>query len=78
MEVQKSISKTLISLREEAGLSQEALAHKANLHRTFISQIERELKMPTILSIFKICSALDIKPSDFIKKIEEDFNVRCK
>ena len=35
--------------REAAGLSQEALAEKADLDRTYISGIERETRNPTML-----------------------------
>jgi transcriptional regulator with XRE-family HTH domain len=75
MNIQEAIGKTLVFYREKACLSQEELAHKANLHRTFISQIERGLKMPTLLSIFKISKALEITPTQFISTLEDNLNV---
>lgn len=47
--------------RTKAGLSQETLAGKAGLHRTYIGMIERGEKNITIENIAKIASALGIK-----------------
>jgi transcriptional regulator with XRE-family HTH domain len=44
--------------REAIGLSQEALAEKAELDRTYISGIERGTRNPTILSAARVASAL--------------------
>ena len=47
-------------LRKERGLSQEQLAHHADLHRTYIGMIERAEKNITLLNIEKIANALNI------------------
>lgn len=52
-------------IRKEKGLSQEELAHKADLHRTYIGMIERAEKNITLLNIEKIASALEVN----IKKL---------
>jgi transcriptional regulator with XRE-family HTH domain len=49
-------------------LSQEQLAEKANLHRTYIGMIERAEKNITLLNIEKIANALDVKITDLIKQ----------
>ena len=46
-------------LRKLKNISQEELAHKANLHRTYIGMIERAEKNITLLNIEKIAVALD-------------------
>ncbi len=56
--------------RINAGLSQEQLAQKTNLHRTYISLIERNKRQPTIQVFIKICWKLGVTPSEIIKKIE--------
>lgn len=71
-EVLKSLSRQLLKYRKKSGYSQEKLAELSNIHRTYISQIERGLKTPTIETIFSICIALKIKPSQFIENIEND------
>lgn len=47
-------------IRKEKGLSQEELAHKADLHRTYIGMIERAEKNITLINIEKIANALNI------------------
>lgn len=52
------------SLRKEKRLSQEELAHRANLHRTYIGMIERAEKNITLINIKKIANALEIRLTD--------------
>ena len=56
--------------RSEKGLSQEALADRAGLHRTYISQIERGLKSPSLKSLEQIANALGIPLSNLLKRLE--------
>ena len=48
-------------------LSQEALAEKADLHRTYIGMIERGEKNITLGNIIKIATALDVSVSDLVE-----------
>lgn len=47
--------------RTERGLSQEAFAEKAGLHRTYISAVEREKRSIALENIQKIADALEIE-----------------
>lgn len=62
--------KVLRKLRESQSLSQEKLAEYCDLDRTYISLLERGLRQPTISTIFKIADALNITPSELVKKVE--------
>lgn len=53
--------------RRKRNLSQEQLAGKAGVHRTYIGMIERAEKNITLENIQKIASALDIKLSDIFR-----------
>ena len=53
--------------RKEKGLSQEALADLAGLHRTYISAIERERRNISIDNIENIAAALDVEPYMLLK-----------
>jgi transcriptional regulator with XRE-family HTH domain len=53
-------------LRKQAGLSQEELSHKADLHRTYIGMIERAEKNITLKNIDKIANALRISISEIL------------
>lgn len=48
----------ICTLRKQAGISQEELAFRASINRTYISQIERGVGNPSQLVIFKIAQAL--------------------
>ena len=73
-----SIGDILRELREKKGLTQEQLSDLATLDRTHYSKIERGLRSPTIDTIFKISYALDMKPHELIRIMEErvDFNFK--
>lgn len=75
----KNLAKTYLAVKEailikfgqrvretrlKQNISQEMLAEKANLHRTYIGMIERAEKNITLLNIQKIAHALDVHISD--------------
>jgi transcriptional regulator with XRE-family HTH domain len=49
--------------REELGLSQEALGFRAKIHRTYVSDVERGARNPTVKVIWKLADALETEPS---------------
>ena len=51
--------KKIREIRKEQEISQEELAHKANLHRTYIGMIERAEKNITLINIQKVAKALE-------------------
>ena len=53
--------------RKKLGYSQEVLAEKAGVHRTYIGMIERAEKNITLENIEKICKALGLTVSEFFK-----------
>ncbi len=64
------IGNELRNAREAAGLTQEQLAKAAGLHRTYVSQLERNRKSPTLDVLFRLCRAIGIAPSEFIARVE--------
>ena len=58
------------ALRTEKRMTQEELADRAGLHFTYISQIERGLKSPSLRSLGQIADALDIPLSTLVKRME--------
>lgn len=57
--------------RMKLKLSQEALAEKANLHRTYISDIERGQRNVYLENIYNIAVALEIEPYMLLQKTDE-------
>lgn len=56
----KKFGERIRELRKKSGLSQEELADKANLHRTYIGMIERAEKNITLINIEKLAIALNV------------------
>jgi DNA-binding XRE family transcriptional regulator len=51
-------------------ITQETLAEQCKLDRTYLSGIERGVRNPTVVSIFRIASALHVRPSDLFLEAE--------
>ena len=64
------VGRHLREAREHAGLTQEQLANKARLHRTYISMLERDLRSPTLKIFFRICQVVGVRPSDLMARME--------
>lgn len=63
MEPREQFAANLRACRQRAGLSQEALGHKSQLHRTEISLLERGGRDPRLSTIVRLAAALGIKPA---------------
>lgn len=68
--LQKQFGNLIRKRREAAGLSQEVLADKAGLHRTYISLLERGLRMPSILVLKQLASALNTTMTSLVAELE--------
>ncbi len=58
--------------RQKAGISQEELAHRAGVHRTYISFLERGERNPSVDSLRKIGRALGVPASQLVAEAEEE------
>ncbi len=67
----KKVGITVVFFRKQKDLSQEVLSGLADVGRSHLSAIERGERKPTLETLFKLCSALDIKLSEFMLKLEE-------
>lgn len=56
--------------RDEAGLSQEEVAARAEIDRSYLSQLEHDKKSPTLDLLFRVCKAIGIKTSTLIARVE--------
>lgn len=72
----KAFAKVLRQLRTEKGLSQEDFGFAADLHRTYVSQLERGLKSPSLKTLRKIAIVLDITLTNLIALVEQETNVQ--
>ena len=58
----------LRKIRVEQGLSQEALAAEADIDRTYVGRLERQLENPTIGILKKLAEALDVSIVEFLNE----------
>lgn len=57
--------------RVDAGLSQEALAHRAGVHPTWISLLERGKNSPSLATLMALAEALEMRASDLVRGTED-------
>ena len=62
MDIKAVVGKNVRQYRELKGLSQEELAFDADMHRTYVSGVERGVRNPTVLIVAKLAQALGVEP----------------
>lgn len=62
--------KEIARLRKRMGLSQEELGFRAEVHRTYISQLERGLKSPTLSMMLRLSRSLKVSASRLVATVE--------
>ena len=63
--------KAVRRIREQKGLSQEALADLCHLHRTYIGGIERGERNVGLLNLLRLSKALKVLPSELIQDFDK-------
>lgn len=69
---EKALGEAIARERKLQRLTQEALAHACGVHVTYISQLERGLKSPTVRVLRSIANALNTTASDILTKTERN------
>lgn len=57
--------------REKQNKSIRLLAYEFDIQKSLISRLENGINEPKLISIWTVCEALGIKPSEFMRKVEE-------
>lgn len=68
----QTLSKRISDLRRKKGLTQESLAEKTELSSNYISHIENSRSIPSLETLMKLCSALDITPDEVLLGTKQD------
>lgn len=66
MDIKKAFGKHLRKLREDRKLTQEELADKAGMHFTYIGQIERGIRNPSLINLHKLAKALKVRAGELL------------
>jgi len=66
----KAFGENLRKTRQAAKISQEGLAAMSGLHRTYVSQLERGQKSPSLSVIAALARSLGLRPHELVKNAE--------
>ncbi len=67
MSIQSRVSRNIQRIRREKDLSQEEVAHRADIHQTYLSGVETGKRNPSILVVERIAKALGVDVSEIFK-----------
>lgn len=70
----KTVGNVIAEFRKNKGISQEVLSGLADIGRTHLSAIERGERKPTLETLYRISTALDVNMSDIVIKIESEIS----
>lgn len=65
----KAFASELKARRGKLKISQEELAHRAEISRTFLAKIETAVNQPTLTAIFKIAQGLGAEPEELVADV---------
>jgi transcriptional regulator with XRE-family HTH domain len=68
----------LRDLRRQAQLSQEEVAHRARVHATYLSDLERGLQTPTLDVVNRLATALKVTLAELFGPLDQRFRSRAR
>ena len=66
MDIRTRLGRNVRKLREARGWSQEDYADRAGIHRTYVSDIERGRRNPTITVVEKLAGPLEVEAGELL------------
>ncbi|MEP9357099.1 helix-turn-helix transcriptional regulator [Xanthobacter sp. KR7-65] len=72
MDIRRIFGANVRRYRVAAGLSQEAVAVKMGVDRAYVSGMERGQQNVTLLTMWHLAEALNVKPADLLDETVED------
>ena len=66
----QSFGQLIVERRKALGISQEELAHRADLDRTYVSGLERGVRNPSLTAIAKVAQGLGVTTDKLLKGLE--------
>lgn len=70
-ELARRFGKVLRQRRLALGLSQETLAFNTELHRTYISLLERGQRQPSLETVFTMARVMGCQPDELVRQVQE-------
>jgi transcriptional regulator with XRE-family HTH domain len=66
------IGETIKKLRKDFGITQEELAYRSEIDRSYISELERNLKSPSLYITLKLAKGFGLEPWEFLNEIDNN------
>lgn len=73
--IDRALGAELRGWRNKRGKSQEELASIANMDKKTVGRLERGERPMTMTQLYKLCQALDVKPSQLIDAVEREIGI---
>jgi transcriptional regulator with XRE-family HTH domain len=67
MDIRRLVRQNVRLFRSRLGISQEELAFRSGLHRTYVSGVERGIRNPTVVIIGKLAKTLDVEAASLLQ-----------
>ncbi len=68
-DIARIFGEVIRELRRKRGLSQEGFGFECELHRTYISLLERGKRIPSLTTIIQLATALNVLPSEIVRQV---------
>ncbi len=65
----QAFSAAVKARRHVLGISQEELAHRADVGRTYVARLEVASNQPSLSVLFRLCAALEIAPAELLEDV---------
>lgn len=65
------LGQELRKARLAAGLTQEKLALRARMDRSYLSELERDLKSPTVAMLLRMCEVMGVSAAELLGRVEK-------
>lgn len=72
----KSFGRLIVKRRQMLAISQEELAHRADLDRTYVSGLERGVRNPSLTAVVKVANGLGINPAKLLTGLDVGLTTR--
>lgn len=69
-DIARIFGEVIRELRRNRGLSQEQFGFECELHRTYISLLERGKRIPSLTTIIQLAIALKVPPSEIVRRVQ--------
>lgn len=73
-DIASAFGSVLRQIRIDRGLSQQEVSFRTDIDRSFLSQLETGRQLPTLLTLFRLADAFNIKPSTILQRVEKSIN----